>query len=177
MLNSEQLAEAEAILRKQWKDVIEDDGGYCPCCNRWGKVNATTLNGPMIRALLWMYRVGGRDWIHIPSQAPRFIITGYHVPSMKYWGFVEQYVAPPLTKADRKAGVTRDKRTSGTWRITEEGIDFLFHGTKVADKVFIYNDTPIQFSDTMVGARECVNKKFNYDAMMNESLAWSKTNG
>jgi len=79
---------------------------------------------------------------------------------------VEQKYLPPPTKEEQEAGIERETRTSGMWRLTPMGVDFIFNGTTAPSKVFVYNDHRIGASDDAVTARDCAYEKFNYDAMM-----------
>lgn len=162
--------ELEAVLRREWQDTIEHSGGHCPVCNRWGKVNAIALRGVMVKTMHWLHQVGGGKWVYVPGIAPRFVTRSYAFASLKHWGLVEQRHEPPLTKEERQAGVQRDTRTSGMWKLTPTGYDFIFNGAAVPKHVFVYNDTRIGVSDDMVTARECAHEKFNYDAMMGASF-------
>jgi len=158
--------ELEAVLRREWADTIEDKGGHCPICDRWGKINIIKIRGVMIKQLHWIYKEGGGDWLHIPSQKPKFGINAYAFTSFKHWGMVEQKEVIKLTKEERAQGMTQDKRTSGIWRVTPIGYDFLFNGLQVPKAVFTYNDVRVGQSDDSVTARECAFEKFNYDEMM-----------
>jgi hypothetical protein len=160
------LEEASAVLRGNWKAAIESAGDYCPICDRWGKVNTVTLRGIMVKMMHWIYREGNGDWVDVPARAPRFVSRSYSFTRLKHWNMVEQKYAPPPTVEERELGVTRETRTSGMWRLTPIGVDFIFNGTTAPNQVFIYNDRRIGASDVMVAARDCAHEKFNYDAMM-----------
>lgn len=162
--------EVEAVLRGEWKATIKHAGGHCPVCDRWGKINSIRLRGIMVKTMHWLHHVGNGDWVYVPGSAPRFVTKSYAFASLKHWGLVEQRYAPPLTLEERKAGITRDTRTSGMWRLTPLGYDFIFNGLSVPKTVFVYNDTRVGASDNEVTARECAHEKFNYDAMMGSSF-------
>lgn len=164
------LNEATAVLRGNWRDSIESKGDYCPVCDRWGKVNMVGLSGIMVKTMHWIYRVGQGDWVDVPSVAPRTIMRSYAFTKLKHWNLVEQKYVPPPTKEEREAGVLRDTKTSGLWRLTPMGIDFVFNGTTAPNKVFVYNDHRVGASDDMVTARDCAHEKFNYDAMMSNEF-------
>lgn len=164
------LNEKIAVLRSMWRDVIETNGGHCEVCDRWGKVNPIKLRGVMLKTMHWMYKHGGFDWIDIPPTAPRFVLRSYAFASLKHWGFVEQHFLPVATKKERAEGITRNKKTSGTWRLTLDGYEFMFENKKAPQTVFVYNDKAVLFSNILVTARECANEKFNYDEMMSTNF-------
>jgi hypothetical protein len=41
-------------LRDQWRHTIDDEGGHCPVCDRWGRVYARGINNTMASALIWL---------------------------------------------------------------------------------------------------------------------------
>lgn len=162
--------ELEAVLRREWQDTIEHSGGHCVICNRWGKINAFNLRGIMVKSMHWLYNEGRGGWVNVPDRAPRFVSRSYAFSRLKHWGMVEQRYEPPLTKEERQAGVQRETRTSGMWRLTPVGHDFIFNGGQAPRVVFVYNDAVVGKSDDMVVARDCAHEKFNYDAMMSASF-------
>jgi hypothetical protein len=162
--------ELEAVIRGDWKHTIEDKGGHCPICDRWGKINTIRMRGVMVKAMHWLAFANNGDWVNVPSVAPRFVTRSYAIASLKHWNMVERRYVPPPTKEEREAGLTRDTRTSGMWRLTQLGRDFIFNGAQAPKAVFVYNDHKVGESDVRITARDCAYEKFNYDAMMDESF-------
>lgn len=60
------LAEAQ-----QWLAERITGGARCPCCNQYSKVYRRQINSGMARSLIAMYRAGGLDWVHVPTQIGR----------------------------------------------------------------------------------------------------------
>jgi hypothetical protein len=170
MLTPEQIIEAAAVLRGAWGDTIKSKGGHCEVCDRWGKINTIALRGIMVKTMHWIHRTGNGDWVDVPALAPRFVARSYSFTSLKHWNMVEQRYVPPPTKEEIEEGITRETRTSGMWRLTPMGIDFIYNGTTAPHKVFVYNDHRVGASDEVVTARDCANEKFNYDEMMNQTF-------
>ena len=162
--------EIEAVIRKEWQDTIEDKGGHCPICNRWGKVNPINMRGVMVKTMHRLSTKPYGEWVDVPNTAPRFVTRSYAFATLKHWNMVEQNHPPPLTKEEREGGVTRETRTSGLWRLTQVGRDFIYGRSTAPKVVFVYNDHKVGESDHSVTARDCANEKFNYDAMMDESF-------
>jgi hypothetical protein len=65
-------------------------------------------------------------------------------------------------------------RTSGYWTVTDAGRAFLFNQVRVPSKVFVYADAVQGFGDEDVLAKEVMDRKFDYDAMMNDIYALHK---
>jgi hypothetical protein len=160
------LNEATAVLRGDWAVATEGKGGYCPVCDRWGKINSVILSGAMVKAMHWIHRAGNGDWVDVPTRAPKFVTRSYVFGQLKHWNMVEQMYIPTPTKEDQEAGVERQTRTSGMWKLTPVGVDFIFNGTSAPERVFVYNDRRVGASDRQVTARDCAREKFSYDAMM-----------
>lgn len=174
-----------AELRQLWKHVSEGDGGYCPVCDRWGRVYPIRLTGSLVRSLGWLHKeclITGEKWINIPTAAPRTVMRSYSITSLKYWGFVEQRppeVKPiPTTPVPRVRGEKKKAepktRTSGYWTITPHGILFVTNQIAVPSKVFVYADQVRDFGKETTYAKEVMDKKFDYDAMMNDIYAFQK---
>jgi hypothetical protein len=51
--------------KADWLYAINGDGGYCPCCDRWGKIYPRQSNSSMARALIWLVAKGPR-WTDVP---------------------------------------------------------------------------------------------------------------
>ena len=164
------ITEETAILRGNWKYAIEGEGDHCPVCDRWGKVNPISLSGIMVKMMHWIYREGNGDWVDVPARAPRFVSRSYSFTRLKHWNMVEQKYVPPPTKEEREEGAGRWTRTSGLWRLTHIGVDFIFNSTTAPNKVFVYNDHLVGASYDVVTARGCAHEKFNYDSMMSTTF-------
>ena len=164
------LGEATAVLRGDWKSAIEGKGDHCTVCDRWGKINTIKLRGIMVKTMHWIHQAGRGDWINVPENAPKFVARSYAFSSLKHWNLIEQRYVPPPTKEEREAGAEREVRSSGVWRLTPMGVDFIYNGTTVPSKVFIYNDHRVGASDEVVTARDCAFEEFNYDAMMSTTF-------
>ena len=163
-------------LRQSWQHVSEGDGGHCPVCDRWGKVYSIHLTGSMVRALGWLYKesqITGERWVNVPTTAPRTVMRSYSITSLKYWGFVEQ--RPPEKKVQGEKKTEAKTRTSGYWAITEAGKQFLINQQSVPDRAFVYADTVRGYGMQTVYAKEVMDKKFDYDAMMADIYALSQT--
>jgi hypothetical protein len=169
MLNEEQMNEATAVMRGAWKHTIEGNGDRCPVCDRWGKINATTMSGVMVRSMVWLYHEHvetGQEWVNVPARAPRLVTRSYSISKLKHWGFVVPKEEEQLTKAERDAGQTRRVRKSGLWKLTESGRNFILNNTSAPKHAFIYNDAVVGFDDKLVTARESMKESFDYDMMM-----------
>ncbi len=146
-------------LRSMWRGVINDDGGRCPCCDRWGKIYPRSLNETMALSLVWLaaQSVDG-EWINIPQRGPRWLVRSNQLPTLRWWGLVER-----LDTGDKT------KKHSGLWRATEKGILFAQNRLQVPKKVYTYNAEVEGFSEELVTIKDCV-ESFDYSAVMETGI-------
>ena len=96
-----------ARMRNNWNKVIEADGGYCPCCGKWGKVYKMKLSQHLALSLRWIALHGEQDgWIESQShrsgvwratQTGMLFIAGeitapsaVHIYDNRKWGVEEE---------------------------------------------------------------------------------------
>jgi hypothetical protein len=182
MITTLDVQEATAALRHEWYKKIESPkGARCVVCDRYGKIYSIKLTGSMVRSLVWLYDEQTRHrvkWVNVPENAPKHVFRAYSLTSLKHWGLVA-----PMPKAEKSAPVdtpentqikkpqTVKTKTSGNWRVTVIGEEFLRGTTKMPDRVFVYNDLRVGASDTLLSARECLARKFNYEELLADSFA------
>jgi hypothetical protein len=145
-----------AELRTIWRGIIGDEGGYCPCCDRWGKIYPRTLNKTMARSLVWLahHSIGNDDWIDVPKDGPRWLIRSNQLPALRWWGLIHR-----LDTEDEA------QKHSGLWRATKKGILFAQNRLQVPKKVYTYNAEVEGFSEELITIKDCV-ESFDYSAVM-----------
>jgi hypothetical protein len=149
-------------LRGNWHATIEDEGGYCPVCSRWGKIYARALNRTMARSLLWLCKEAlNNPWVDVPKMAPRWLVRSNQLPTLKAWGLVERAPVDPKSKT----------KHSGMWRPTELGVQFALQQVTVPKKVYTYNDTVQSVSPEQVSLTDCFGDDFDYQATMNDMFS------
>lgn len=147
--------------RKGWSATIEDKGGFCPCCDRWGKVYRHSISGLNAKALLWMCAntKGDDPWIHMPTKAPRDVMRSTFA-LLRWWGLVQRmYVEPEM-------GEEQETKHSGYWKVTDLGWQFARGRLQVPKYIYLYNDARQGMSDETTHIRDCFGKKFNYSELM-----------
>lgn len=146
-------------LRAVWRTVIEDEGGHCPCCDRWGKVYPRSLNETMARSLVWLaHNSANGDWVDVPRRAPRWLVRSNQLPTLRWWGLVER-----LDTEDKA------KKHSGLWRATPRGVMFAQNRLQVPKKVYTYNAEVEGFSEELVTIKDCI-EQFDYSAVMESNV-------
>lgn len=152
-VKSEFLAE----LRALWKGIIREDGGHCPCCDRWGKIYSRSLNKTMAKSLLWLAKNSANgEWVDVPLRGPRWLVRSNQLPTLRWWGLVERHGNDDPTQ-----------KHSGLWRATDKGIQFAQGRITVPKKVFTYNAEALEFGGDDVTIKDCIDK-FDYAEVMEE---------
>jgi hypothetical protein len=143
-------------LRSAWRKVIDGDGGRCPCCDRWGKIYARTLNETMARSVVWLaHNSADGTWVDVPKTGPRWLVRSNQLPTLRWWGLVER-----MYNEDDPT-----KKHSGYWRVTQKGVEFANNRLQVPKKVYTYNAEVEGFSEELVTIKDCV-ENFDYSAVM-----------
>ena len=146
-------------LKKDWRNKIEDKGGYCPCCSRWGKIYGRPLNETMARSLIWLSfaEKDANGWCNVAKDAPRWIVRSNQLSTLAWWGLVERLLIEDKNKKTK---------FTGNWRVTELGYNFVNGIAEVPHKVFTYNDTVEGSSEKMIKISECFKVYFDYQEIM-----------
>lgn len=149
-------------MRSNWRATIENDGGYCPCCDKWGKISPFPMTEIMALGLLWMSRAPTDEWgwVSTPLHAPRWMLRGKSFTTMHRWGLIEQ--------AQRSEDPARKR--DGLWRVTDKGRNFIAGEFTIPKKVYIYNNQVEGFSEEHVSFKDCFGKHFDYGAVMSENF-------
>ena len=152
LFDSETIEEARAHLRANL-----DEGTRCPCCDQYAKRYRRKLNSSMAAALCWMWTHARDAWIEVPTAAPAWILKAREYPKLAWWGLIEEQ-----PRADGSSG-----RTSGVWRVTQKGADFVRGGRPVARYAFVYNGTVEDFTtERPTWIREALGDRFDYRELM-----------
>jgi len=169
-------------LRQEWDNTIAKSGGHCPCCDRWGKINAFTLHHNLALALKWMYEYTKRSskpWVYVVEEAPRQVLRTRGFCTLEYWGLVvrhpkfESEVDTSHSDEDGKPKKRKlgKKKSSGLWQITPLGIDFVEGKTLIVKTVFIYNKEVQGKSLATVSFEDCLGELYHYGASMSKNIS------
>ena len=147
--------------RKQVEEGMAK-GITCPCCGQLCKLYKRKLNAGMAKALLWLVRWhiknGWGAWVHVNNSCDRATLkTAGDVAKLRYWHFIEA-----------KANEDTKKRTSGIWKMTQKGRDFVLGKITAPGHVRVYNQQVMGFSDVQITFREALGDHFDYEELMKE---------
>lgn len=150
MSSEETLVEAKQRLRDQL-----DVGMRCPCCGQYAKKYRRKLNSGMARALINIYKRGGRsalDWVYIPALSAKSREEG----KIAYWGLLQEAEEP-----------RPDGGRAGWWHVTPLGEDFIINGGRIPKVALVYDATCLGFDKTeMVSIQDCLGDKFDLQELM-----------
>jgi len=128
-----------AEIRTHIHNAKRSGGVKCPTCDQLAKeykvrfsTNCAVFMKSLVLAYLQDVNTGGDGWIHYKEL--KFSSRDY--PYTAYWKLA-------MTRKDQEGR----KRTSGEWRPTKEGIDFVFNKVKIPAYVYTYNGDVTGFDD------------------------------
>ena len=150
----------EAYLRKMrenWKKNIEEKGGHCPCCERFGKVYKRKMNQHLALCLRWIYVHGEEDgWVDVQNKAPRWILKSKTYPLLEHWNLIES-----------------KENGSGVWKATDQGREFIHGYRAVPVAVHIYGNRLWGSEVEDIDFKNCFGKHFNFEEMMEAEFNWA----
>lgn len=151
----ETIDDAKIFLRANWRNP---GGVLCPCCNQNVYLYDRQIYKTMAEQLIELYRLSRtrRGFYHISKLKPPKS-GGGDFSKLRYWGLVE-----PEPKNDDP-----EKRSSGNWRITQKGIDFVEERITIPKFCYTYNKKPLKLGGPDVSILDCLAKdRFRYDELM-----------
>jgi hypothetical protein len=146
-------SQASLAQVRAWLRVKRDEGVICPACDQHVKVYRRKINSGMARSLMLMYRIAGRDWLHVPTQIGA---KSREEGKLAYWGLVEE-----------EKVLRPDGGRTGYWRVTRLGELFVLNKCTVPKYARIFKGELVSLdSDEQVSIVDALGTKFNYAEMM-----------
>jgi hypothetical protein len=145
------------------RDYVDEnlmEGVHCPCCGQFCKIYKRKLNCTMSACIIGLVKTFERteDWVYvgdIPLRGGNAKEAGGELAKLAHWGLIEEMPNEDETK-----------RTSGFWRPTERGVEFVYCRISVPSHVYIYDNDPLRFTRKLVDIVATLGKKFNYRELM-----------
>lgn len=158
------LTAKNVVLRQtDWVDLDRSEKSLragvvtsCPCCDSTLKIYQRSINATMARQLIKLSHFNG--YTHTSHLIPSGLPGSGDFTKLRYWGFIEE------KSHDRKEHP--EKRSSGYWRITPDGLEFVNLRIKAQKYAHVYQGKVIDFSGDMVSILKCLGDKFNYSELM-----------
>ncbi len=145
------LADAQDMLAREMKTGVD-----CPCCGQRVKIYKRKLYDVQASWLVWLVSqhrlslaVDGSGWVKVSA----YPLPGGDYGKTTFWGLAELRPKDPTDTT---------RRTSGMWRPTQLGIDFVFGRVSVPEFVMVYNNNVVDVSDTQVHIQDVLGAQFSY---------------
>jgi hypothetical protein len=142
-------------------------GCKCPVCNQNVRLQKYTINAEMAKCLIDLYKLNKKNpekiWFHVATDIKIGISVSGAFAKLRHWGLIEQ-----LPKDNSQV----HKRTSGMWRITDRGIDFVLNRIDVPKFIKVYNQTFYGFDEQKneknkpITVTDAIASKFNYAELL-----------
>lgn len=149
------LPQARAIVKAN-----REDGITCPCCDQFAKVYKRTITSTMARWLIMLVKLSEEDHRYFSVSEPWSLAinkgTG-DVAKLAVWGLIE---SKPKDEDDTV------RKTSGNWRPTSKGFQFVYNQTRIPKYALIYNATLIGYDGFEISIGTALGQKFNYTELM-----------
>jgi hypothetical protein len=146
------------------RDLLDGKELECPCCGRFAKLYKRGITSTMARFLIWIDKESGagRPWIspadkHKELAAANVLVSGGDHAKLRYWGLLEEM---PLEGEDGA------KKSSGYWRITERGREFVNDKLEVPQYAHLLFGKVVDFSESTTHISKALGKHFNYRELM-----------
>lgn len=146
---------------KDWLRARLGKGERCPCCNQLAKMYERKLYSSMAAAIIYFYKSFDHSKFHhkselLKNKALATTLGGGDFAKLALWGLIEE----------KPKDTSEDKRTSGYWKITHKGIDFVLGKVSLPSHVRIYDGKVFGFKGDKVLVTDCLGKRFSYTELM-----------
>lgn len=154
---SEQPELTVAEARQQFLAATSTGGPVvCPCCLRKGRIYRRRLNSGMAVVLVRLHHLGAAErWVNVRELFPGVTQRGGEWARTRFWGLVRP--------ADER---TAEENARGDWKLTERGVEFVLGQVEVSAAVFVWDNTPLRFSDETVTIHQALGQRFDYAELM-----------
>lgn len=153
----ETVAKAKEYLRENWEQGVD-----CPCCGQHVQLYDYKLFATSARALILLYRLTKErpdEYFHISeyAEADRGKSRAPHFAELRFWGLIS-----------KQSNTDPAKKSSGYWKITTKGKEFVDGTITVPSRILVYNNRFKGFSDksTDIDINEALGNKFNFAELM-----------
>lgn len=140
-----------------WLQYLLEKGQVCPCCKQFAKIYKRPIYGTMAKHLInlyWASHIADGAYCHISSFCPKH--PG-DFAKLVYWGLVEE---------KPKDEDNTSTRTSGFWKITEKGKQFVLNQISIPSHIRLYDGKLLGTTGQQVTIKDVLGKDFDYDELM-----------
>ena len=152
---------------KAWLTARLDKGQRCCCCGQLAKFYYRRFYSSLAVALIYFYRNFDHSKFHhkndlLAKAKPWLagVLGGGDFSKCSLWGLIEE----------KPKDINKDTRTSGYWRITSKGIQFVEGTIRIPAKVKIFDSRVFGFSEETLCIKEALKKGYSYEELMTGPL-------
>lgn len=136
-----------------------EHGAACPVCERLAKQYRRRFNRGMARCLAWLFRedvqqpsrhVAQGGYSHV-QDAPPEVAASREFDKLALWGLAEQ-----------KENRSERTRTSGLWRVTDLGTQFVLGAVAIPSHAHVYQGEVVRWGDRPLLFADAVGEAFDY---------------
>ena len=140
---------------QEWMVYSTNEGAICPCCGRENKVYPRKIHWAQAYQLMWLVveYLKIAKWYHI-NDSP--VIRGGDFAKLEHHGLI-------TSKPNKNKKL---KRSSGYWKPTPGGIDFVLGKTFAPKVVHLYHNEVISWSRESVTIFDALGEYFDYQEVM-----------
>lgn len=133
--------------------------GCCPTCGRYAQVYFRRIHTSVALQLIQAYKLGGDTmYIHTSKLIAKGTSGVGDFSKAKYWKLIDEM---PHTPAEKKS--------SGYWKLTDLGVEFVLHGLKIQKFAVVYDDKVIDMKGALLSIEDCLGDKFDYGELMGQA--------
>lgn len=158
--NTIDMFSAENALSASKRETMakaREKGTSCPCCGQFVKVYRRTINSTMARQLIKAYQKHGDQWFHTRDVVLEKSAGAGDFSKLECWGLI--YRQPHVQGLE-------GKRTSGMWKITALGKDFIEGSAVVKQYAYIFNGKLLELDGVDIHIEHALGKQFDYREIM-----------
>jgi hypothetical protein len=139
-----------------WEKLKNGFEVNCPCCGRYSKVYKRQIHKTLAIVMLKMARAEKDEegFVDMPNLLQDFR-AGRDFCILKYWLLIEE-----------KPRENTKTRTSGKWKLTQFGYNFIKGNAAVAKQAYVFDDEVFRYSDEQAVIGEIVGVNFDYQTLM-----------
>lgn len=146
------LEEAKEFLKNN-----SDQGVKCPCCNQFYKLYSRPMYFSMAAGLINLFKLSKKK---IGYYSIHEIYNNTHPgdwAKLRFWGLIEE------KPKDKNETTTR---TSGHWKITQKGSEFVLGKLRVPRKIILLNNNLLGYDGPEISIQAVLGKEYNYREIM-----------
>lgn len=155
-----QVESAKLFTKKNLKE-----GTHCPLCKQKVQMYSKMIDSNMVKYLIVLYKLTAkktnREYFHTETDLKVTQKVGGSFAKLRWWGLIEQ--------KEKDTDYTTS-RTSGLWKITDKGKQYVRGEIKLPKYVKLYNQKFYGTEGDDIDIRHSLNAKFNYIELMNSPL-------